>query len=126
MLLCQKIASDMCDWLIAIGVDVRENTRVVSLDETSGSVRLENGDELTADRVVVTAGAWVLGLLPDLAASLTHLPYGGRLSDTAGGSQTPLGKGSGHSGCGRQGRRLRAAAGGRHRPEGRCGGATNT
>jgi sarcosine oxidase len=71
VLLCQKIASDMRDWLIAIGVDVRENTKVISLDETSGSVRLENGDELTADRVVVTAGAWVLGLLPDLAASLT-------------------------------------------------------
>ncbi len=71
VLLCQKIASGVRDWLRAKGADVRENTRVVSLDAEAGFVRLENGDELTGDRVVVTAGAWVLGLLPELGTSLT-------------------------------------------------------
>ncbi|WP_417686306.1 NAD(P)/FAD-dependent oxidoreductase [Roseibium sp.] len=71
VLLCQKIAADLRDWLRANDVDVREKSKVTSLEPTEGRVRLENGEELTADRVVVTAGAWVLGLLPQLSVSLT-------------------------------------------------------
>ncbi|MEJ8472599.1 NAD(P)/FAD-dependent oxidoreductase [Roseibium algae] len=71
VLLCQKIAVSLRDWLRKAGADVRENCRVASLDAENGVVRLENGEELTSDRVVVTAGAWVLGLLPELGTSLT-------------------------------------------------------
>jgi len=71
VLLCQKIAAGMRDWLQANGANVRENTRVAKVDPSSGAVTLENGDTLSADRVVVTAGAWTLGLLPGLATSLT-------------------------------------------------------
>ncbi|WP_417670053.1 NAD(P)/FAD-dependent oxidoreductase [Roseibium sp.] len=71
VLLCQKIAASLRDWLKAKGADVRANARVASLDAKAGSVRLESGEELSGDRVVVTAGAWVLGLLPELGTSLT-------------------------------------------------------
>lgn len=71
VLLCQKIASDLRDWLRINGADIRENTRAVSVDEAAGAVVLETGEQLTADRIVVTAGAWALSLLPDLSRSLT-------------------------------------------------------
>lgn len=71
VLLCQKIASDMRDWLIEQGCDVRENVRVTSVDTDVGAVTLEAGERLEADRVVVSAGAWVLELVPDLGNSLT-------------------------------------------------------
>ncbi|WP_289034413.1 FAD-dependent oxidoreductase [uncultured Roseibium sp.] len=71
VLLCQKIAAALRDWLRANGADVRENCKVTSLDAETGRVRLETGEELVGDKVVVTAGAWTLRLLPDLASSLT-------------------------------------------------------
>lgn len=73
VLLCQKIAAGLRDWFIARGIDLRENTRVTAIDRAAGSVSLEDGTVLTADRVVVTAGAWVVQLAPDLARHLT--PY---------------------------------------------------
>ncbi|NVK34957.1 MAG: FAD-dependent oxidoreductase [Rhodobacteraceae bacterium] len=71
VLLSLKIAAGIKAWLIAKGADVRENCRVASVDASSGSVTLESGDVLSADRVVVTAGAWVLKLFPDLSDELT-------------------------------------------------------
>ncbi|SHM26919.1 NAD(P)/FAD-dependent oxidoreductase [Roseibium suaedae] len=71
VLLCQKIAGGLRDWLKARNVDVRANTRVASVDAAAGSVCLEDGEVLSADRIVVTAGAWALGLLPALSERLT-------------------------------------------------------
>ncbi|MBO0343761.1 FAD-dependent oxidoreductase [Roseibium sp. CAU 1637] len=71
VLLCQQIARGLRDWLMAKGADVREHTRVVSLDADAGAVRTETGEEFRGDHVVVTAGAWVLGFLPELATTLT-------------------------------------------------------
>jgi sarcosine oxidase len=71
VLLCRKIAGDLRDWLKAQGADVRENTRVTAVDATAGAVTLANGERLEADHVIVTAGAWSLGLFPKLDISLT-------------------------------------------------------
>ncbi|MEP3049267.1 MAG: FAD-dependent oxidoreductase [Roseibium sp.] len=71
VLLCQKIASGLRDWLMALGADVRENTTVASVDPGAGSVTLKDGSVLSADHVVVTAGAWTLGLFPALDVNLT-------------------------------------------------------
>ncbi|NRG17723.1 FAD-dependent oxidoreductase [Rhizobiales bacterium] len=71
VLLCQKIAASMKRWLLVNGVDIRENTKVIAVDAAAGSVTLENGEALSADHIVVTAGAWVLGLVPELAENLT-------------------------------------------------------
>ncbi|KAB2855244.1 MAG: FAD-dependent oxidoreductase, partial [Bauldia sp.] len=67
---CRRIASGLAEWLRANGADVRERARVERVDCASGEVVLADGERLSADRVVVAAGAWVKKLVPDLAAGL--------------------------------------------------------
>jgi sarcosine oxidase len=67
---CRRIAAGMADWLRSEGADVRENTRVTTLDAQGGAVTLEGGEVLVADRVVVCAGAWVTKLFPELSVQL--------------------------------------------------------
>ncbi|TKT76679.1 FAD-dependent oxidoreductase [Aquamicrobium sp. LC103] len=68
---CRRIATGIAEWLRANGCDVRENARVTAVDAEAGSVEIADGQVLEADRVVVTAGAWVLKLFPELAGTLT-------------------------------------------------------
>lgn len=68
-LLCRKIADGLCRWLKANGATVHENTKVTAV-HPAGTVATASG-VAEFDRVVVTAGAWVLGLVPDLAGRLT-------------------------------------------------------
>ena len=70
-LLCQRIGAGLGTWLRQNGATVRDNTTVTALDDARGQVTLADGEVLTADRVVVTAGAWTLKLVPDLADTLT-------------------------------------------------------
>lgn len=67
---CRKIATGIARWLHAKGASVRENVRVEAIEARTGRVRLASGETLQADRVVVTAGAWVLKLFPELGADL--------------------------------------------------------
>ncbi|WP_298963780.1 FAD-dependent oxidoreductase [uncultured Roseibium sp.] len=71
VLLCQKIADGLRDWLRKAGADLRDNTKVHAVDAEAGSVTLADGSVLTGEHVIVTAGAWTLGLFPKLAAQLT-------------------------------------------------------
>jgi len=71
VLLCQKIASDLKTWLIRNGADIRDHARVTGVNSAAGSVTLADGQMLSADHVIVTAGAWTLGLFPKLDVSLT-------------------------------------------------------
>lgn len=71
VLLCQKIAAGVRNWLINAGADVREHTKVTAVNSSAGEVTLESGEVLRADHVVVTAGAWAPGLLPGLTHELT-------------------------------------------------------
>lgn len=68
---CKAIASDMAGWLKEHGADLRTETKVTAVDAANGTVQLANGEELSADRVVVTAGAWVTQLFPELVENLT-------------------------------------------------------
>lgn len=70
-LLCQKIGAGIAGWLRDKGVSVRDNTKVTAVDGTTGTVAVEGGEIERYDRVIVTAGAWVLGLVPHLAGRLT-------------------------------------------------------
>lgn len=67
---CRPIAADIARWLRARGADVRENAHAVQVDPGSGRVVLSDGETLSADRIVVTAGAWVLKLFPQLGQAL--------------------------------------------------------
>ncbi len=68
---CRRIARGLVEWLRANDVDLREETKVVAVDAEAGSVTLASGEALSGDAVVVTAGAWVTKLFPDLSAVLT-------------------------------------------------------
>src|SRR5690606_29766246 len=67
---CRRIAAGMCEWLTANGADVRTDARVASVEPDVATVVLASGERLTGDRIVVTAGAWVLKLFPQLGSSL--------------------------------------------------------
>ncbi|WP_306031146.1 FAD-binding oxidoreductase [Stappia sp. MMSF_3263] len=71
VLLCRHIGAGLLAWLTRAGVDVRAETRAEAVDPARGAVRLAGGEELVADHVVVTAGAWVLKLFPQLSDRLT-------------------------------------------------------
>jgi sarcosine oxidase len=68
---CRRIAEGLAGWLQANGAELRPKTRVAEVDSGHGTVRLAGGTILSADRIVVTAGAWVLKLFPELADRLT-------------------------------------------------------
>lgn len=68
---CRRIAAGIAGWLRAKGADVREHTKVVSVEADAGAVTLESGERLAADRVIVTAGAWVPKLFPEITPDLT-------------------------------------------------------
>ena len=70
-LLCQKIGAGIGAWLRRNGAIIRDNSAVTAVDEMEGRVTLATGEVLTADQVVIAAGAWTLKLLPDLADTLT-------------------------------------------------------
>jgi sarcosine oxidase len=70
VLLCLKIAADMLRWLRSKGVSVREHAPVQAIEPAAPAAVLANGERITADALVVTAGAWVTGLIPELADRL--------------------------------------------------------
>ena len=68
---CKLIASDMAGWLRGNGVRLLTETRAAAVDPAAAVVRLDTGEEIAADRIVVTAGAWVARLFPELTNDLT-------------------------------------------------------
>jgi len=70
-LLCQKIGAGIAAWLARHGATLRPNTQVTAVDSAAGCLTLADGEVLTFDRIVVTAGAWVLRLFPELRDRLT-------------------------------------------------------
>ena len=70
-LYCRRIAAGLVGLLRAGGADVMDNTRAAAVDADAGTVTLQDGTVLVADRIVVTAGAWVTKLFPDLVSDLT-------------------------------------------------------
>jgi len=55
------------------GAKIRANTRVLKIEQRGGQVivRTQNGEEAAYDRVILSAGAWVSKLLPELSLPLT-------------------------------------------------------
>jgi sarcosine oxidase len=67
---CRKIAAGLAKWLPANGANVYENSKVTKIDAEAGHIVLESGETMQADRIVVTSGAWVLKLFPELDGEL--------------------------------------------------------
>ncbi len=73
VLLCERIAAGMLSWLRQAGATIMTGARAEAIDAAGGTVALADGRSLHADRIVVTAGAWILKLVPELESRLT--PY---------------------------------------------------
>jgi sarcosine oxidase len=56
----------MAAWLQANGVSLRQTMKVTAVDPARASVTTQDGRTIEADYVIVTAGAWVTKLFPDL------------------------------------------------------------
>lgn len=67
---CRRIATGIAGWLRKNGANVYEHSKIVEVDGEEGRLKLEDGSEIRADRIVVTAGAWVLKLFPRLVSDL--------------------------------------------------------
>jgi len=67
---CRPIATGLADWLRKKGANVYTSSKVADIDVDDGRVELETGETLRGDRIVVTAGAWVLELFPELEGEL--------------------------------------------------------
>lgn len=71
VLFADRIVATLVDLCRAAGVALRPEAPVRAVDAEAGTVTLASGEDLRAESVVVTAGAWVGGLFPDLAGRLT-------------------------------------------------------
>lgn len=67
---CRRIASDLAAWLREHGCVILEQRRVDAVDCDAGRCHLADGATIAADQVVITAGAWVAKLFPDLSQRL--------------------------------------------------------
>ena len=70
ILYCRRIARSLADWLVAHRADLRLNQTVVAADMDAGAVETSDGKIISADRVIVAAGAWTLSLFPQLSGTL--------------------------------------------------------
>ncbi len=70
VLFARRIVTDWADHLSANGTDLRTHTRVQNINSEERSVNLANGERLTGDALVVAAGPWINGLVPELATRL--------------------------------------------------------
>lgn len=66
-----RIAADLVRLLRERGATIRAGAAVAAIEPETGRLTLADGEQAEFDRIVVTAGAWVLKLLPGLADALT-------------------------------------------------------
>jgi monomeric sarcosine oxidase len=68
MLRASECLFGLADQLRALGGELREGAAVTRVEASGAGARvmLADGDALTADRVVVAAGPWIHGVLPEL------------------------------------------------------------
>lgn len=65
---CGRIVTALIRHLTLDGVEIRGGAEVTEVDPVAGTVMLAGGERLSADAVVVAAGAWVTRLIPAMAA----------------------------------------------------------
>ncbi|HJQ57353.1 MAG TPA: FAD-dependent oxidoreductase [Vineibacter sp.] len=67
VLLADRIVAALARWLAEKGAALRPQTKVSAVDADAGAVTLDDGTRLSADIVLVAAGAWVAALAPAVA-----------------------------------------------------------
>jgi glycine/D-amino acid oxidase-like deaminating enzyme len=67
-LLAQRIVAGLAKWLRGNGVAIIEDAAVAAIDRDAARVTLQDGRAISGDMVLVTAGAWMHELVPELSA----------------------------------------------------------
>ncbi len=70
-LFAERIVASLARHLAAGGVRLRERAMVRDMDPEHGRVRLENGEQIAGDALIVAAGPWAPRLIPALRARIT-------------------------------------------------------
>lgn len=71
VLLAARILEALAHFLSASGVSVNSHSAVTAIEAETSTLQLENGQQITADHIIITAGAWVTRLMPDLSPLIT-------------------------------------------------------
>src|SRR4029079_17359677 len=67
-----RVLRGLRDWLFENGVEIREDTRLLQLEQRPDAVSLMSTEgSFSADAVVLTAGSWIGEFVPQLAPTLT-------------------------------------------------------
>ncbi|GGE10327.1 sarcosine oxidase [Aureimonas endophytica] len=64
-LFADRIVAELADWLRVKGARLEENCRVARVDPARGLAWRADGSEIAADHLLVAAGAWLPGLMPE-------------------------------------------------------------
>lgn len=70
-LLAERIVTALVQYLQRLGVELRSNTAVRQIEVQTRRVTLQSGEHLSADGLVIAAGAWLGKLLPQYTARIT-------------------------------------------------------
>lgn len=71
LLRARRILESLAARLVAIGGGLFPRGRVAAIDPAAGRIDFTDGTSAGGDAVIVTAGPWLPGLLPDFAARVT-------------------------------------------------------
>ncbi|WP_062111910.1 NAD(P)/FAD-dependent oxidoreductase [Aureimonas sp. AU40] len=64
-LFADRIVAGLADWLRRNGATLEENCRIARVEPDAARAWCEDGSEINGDRLVVAAGAWLPGLMPE-------------------------------------------------------------
>jgi len=70
-LMCRQIARDLESWLKRNGANIETSAEIKNVDAETGELQFANGNSAQHERIIVTAGAWLLQLRPALVNTLT-------------------------------------------------------
>ena len=71
VLLASRILDALTHFLSSNSVSINSHNAITAIDAETAALHLSSGQLVTADHIVVTAGAWVTQLLPHLSAQIT-------------------------------------------------------
>ncbi|WP_262029876.1 NAD(P)/FAD-dependent oxidoreductase [Microvirga sp. Mcv34] len=64
-LFASRIVTDLAQWVVDHGAEIEANCKVVRVDPENGIAERADGTTVEGDLLVIAAGAWLPGLLPD-------------------------------------------------------------
>lgn len=71
VLMASRILEALALFLSRSGVSINNHCAITAVNTNTSTLQLADGRQVTADRIVITAGAWITRLLPELSPQIT-------------------------------------------------------